>query len=178
QMPNMMPIMDNNQMPNMMPIMDNNQMPNMMPIMDNNQMPNMMPIMDNNQPPNMMPYQMPYQQPMMPQNPYYQQQNPYYNMPYQQGAPFGPQYTSMPNPNMMPMDNNMPPLVQGEEDCGCGGESRLYSPQPGGPQYANPLYYQPTQSAYAPQPGTMYYQPDPPNVFGEPVAEEEDEEEV
>ncbi|MGR6009601.1 hypothetical protein ACT7CZ_21955 [Bacillus cereus] len=39
-------------------------------------------------------------------------------------------------------------------------ESRLYSPQPGGPQYANPLYYQPTQSAYAPQPGTMYYQPD------------------
>ena len=62
---------------------------------------------------------------------------------------------------MMPMDNNMPPLVQGEEDCGCGGESRLYSPQPGGPQYANPLYYQPTQSAYAPQPGTMYYQPDP-----------------
>ncbi len=79
---------------------------------------------------------------------------------------------------MMPMDNNMPPLIQGEEDCGCGGESRLYSPQPGGPQYANPLYYQPTQSAYAPQPGTMYYQPDPPNVFGEPVAEEEDEEEV
>ncbi|MFJ7764501.1 spore coat assembly protein ExsA, partial [Bacillus toyonensis] len=175
---NMMPIMDNNQMPNMMPIMDNNQMPNMMPIMDNNQMPNMMPIMDNNQPPNMMPYQMPYQQPMMPPNPYYQQQNPYYNMPYQQGAPFGPQYTSMPNPNMMPMDNNMPPLIQGEEDCGCGGESRLYSPQPGGPQYANPLYYQPTQSAYAPQPGTMYYQPDPPNVFGEPVAEEEDDEEV
>ncbi|XLP20922.1 SafA/ExsA family spore coat assembly protein [Bacillus toyonensis] len=151
---------------------------NMMPIMDNNQMPNMMPIMDNNQPPNMMPYQMPYQQPMMPPNPYYQQQNPYYNMPYQQGAPFGPQYTSMPNPNMMPMDNNMPPLIQGEEDCGCGGESRLYSPQPGGPQYANPLYYQPTQSAYAPQPGTMYYQPDPPNVFGEPVAEEEDDEEV
>ena len=26
------------------------------------------------------------------------------------------------------------------------------------------------------QPGTMYYQPDPPNVFGEPVSEEEDEE--
>ncbi|MFK2796229.1 peptigoglycan-binding protein LysM, partial [Bacillus cereus] len=113
----------------------------------NNQMPNMMPIMDNNQMPNMMPI-----------------------------MEFGPQYTSMPNPNMMPMDNNMPPLVQGEEDCGCGGESRLYSPQPGGPQYANPLYYQPTQSAYAPQPGTMYYQPDPPNVFGEPVSEEEDEE--
>ncbi|MBJ8050394.1 spore coat protein, partial [Bacillus cereus group sp. N18] len=45
-------------------------------------------------------------------------------------------------------------------------------------QYANPLYYQPTQPAYAPQPGTMYYQPDPPNVFGEPVSEEEDEEEV
>ncbi|MED1565889.1 spore coat assembly protein ExsA, partial [Bacillus paramycoides] len=169
-----MPIMDNNQMPNMMPIMDNNQMPNMMPIMDNNQMPNMMPIMDNNQMPNMMPNQMP----MMPPYPHYQQQNPYYNMPYQQGAQVAPQYTSMPNPNMMPMDNNMPPLVQGEEDCGCGGESRLYSPQPGGPQYANPLYYQPTQPAYAPQPGTMYYQPDPPNVFGEPVSEEEDEEEV
>ena len=45
-------------------------------------------------------------------------------------------------------------------------------------QYANPLYYQPTQSAYAPQPGTMYYQPDPPNVFGEPISEEEAEEEV
>ena len=68
---------------------------------------------------------------MMPPNPYYQQPNPY-QMPYQQGAPFEPQYTSMPNTNMMPMDNNMPPLVQGEEDCGCGGESRLYSPQPGG----------------------------------------------
>ncbi len=61
-------------------------------------------------------------------------------MPYQQGAPFVPKTTSKQMPNMMPMDNNMPPVMQGEEDRGFGGESSLYSPQRGGPQYANPLY--------------------------------------
>ena len=44
--------------------------------------------------------------------------------------------------------------------------SRLYSPQPGGPQYANPLYYQPTQSAYHSQERCIINQM--PNVFGEP----------
>ncbi|MEH7460364.1 peptigoglycan-binding protein LysM, partial [Bacillus sp. JJ1127] len=121
------------------------------------------PMMENNPMSNMMPQQYPY----------YQQQNPYYNMPYPQGAPIASQYASM--PNIMPMENNMPPMMPEEEDCGCGGEERtLYSPQPGGPQYARPLYYQPTQAAYAPQPGTMYYQPDPPDIFGNPLVEEEE----
>ncbi|MGG1166730.1 spore coat assembly protein ExsA, partial [Bacillus mycoides] len=40
----------NIQVPNIMPMLDNNQPPNIMPIMDsNNQPPNIMPIMDNNQ---------------------------------------------------------------------------------------------------------------------------------
>ena len=54
-------------------------------------MPNMMPIMDNNQPPNMMPYQMP----MMPPNPYYQQPNPY-QMPYHRQGAFGPHTSAKP----------------------------------------------------------------------------------
>ncbi|WP_235604046.1 spore coat protein [Bacillus gaemokensis] len=167
-------------MPNMMPMMDNNQMPNIMPMMDNNQMPNMMPMMDNNQMPNIMPQQipMPYQPQMMPQQyPYhqvpFQQQNPYYNMPYPQGQPMAPQYTSI--PNIMPMmDNNMPPQTMPEEDCGCGEERALYSPQPGGPHYPNSLYYPTPQAGYAPQPGAMYYQPDPPDVFGTPLEEDEE----
>ena len=77
---------------------------------------------------------------------------------------------------MMPMDNNMP-LVQGEEDCGCGGESRLYSPQPGGAICES--FILPTNSVcICTTARNDVLSTDPPNVFGEPVSEEEDEEEV
>lgn len=162
-----MPIMDNIQPP-IMPMMENNPMPNIMPMTENSPMPNIMPMMENNQPPNIMSQPMPYHPQLMPQQyPYQQYQNLHYNMSYPQFTPIAPQYTSM------PMENNMPPSMSEEEDCGCDEGRILYSPQPGEPQSASPLYYQPHQTAYAPQPGTMYYQPDPPDMFGSPIEEEE-----
>ncbi|PFE01200.1 spore coat protein [Bacillus cereus] len=116
----------------------------------------------------MMPPQMPmpYQPQMMPQ------QYPYYQMPYTQGMPIMPhqmpmQHTSM--PYQPPIDNSNPQMMPAEEDCGCGGERNLYSPQPGVP---NSPYYPTAQTAYAPQPGVMNYQQDPPEIFGEPLIEE------
>ncbi|PEY44492.1 spore coat protein [Bacillus cereus] len=117
---------------------------------------------------------MPYQPPMMPQQypyyqmPYQQQQNPYYQMPYQMPV----QHTSM--PYQPQTDNNMPPMMPEEEDCGCGEGRNLYSPQPGGPYYPNSPYYPTAQVAYAPQPGMMNYQQDPPKIFGESLAEDEE----
>ncbi|MED1477607.1 spore coat protein, partial [Bacillus pseudomycoides] len=142
-------------------------------------------MMDNNQPPPMMPQQipMPYQSSMMPQQypyyqmPYQQQQNPYYQMPHTQGMPMMPhqmpvQHTSM--PYQPQAGNNVPQMMPAEEDCGCGEERNLYSPQPGGPYYPNSPYYPTAQVAYAPQPGAMNYQQDPPEIFGEPLAEDEE----
>ncbi|MDH2922487.1 SafA/ExsA family spore coat assembly protein [Bacillus cytotoxicus] len=167
-MPNIMPMAENNPMPNIMPMAENNPMPNIMPMTENSPMPNIMPMMENNQPPNIMSQPMPYHPQLMPQqHPYQQYQNLHYNMSYPQFTPIAPQYTSM------PMENNMPPSMSEEEDCGCDEGRILYSPQPGEPQSASPLYYQPHQTAYAPQPGTMYYQPDPPDMFGSPIEEEE-----
>ncbi|MEH6889681.1 peptigoglycan-binding protein LysM, partial [Bacillus sp. JJ864] len=101
---------------------------------------------------------------------------PMQGMPAMQGRPpYDMQYTSMPNPNVAPvtMDNNVPSMESMHEDCGCDGEPELYSPQPGIPYFPREFHQQNPYIPYTPQPGTMYYQQNPPSVFGTLYPEEE-----
>ena len=97
---------------------------------------------------------------------------------HMQGVPMAPSPMPMYNPqyapmsDQMPMDNNIPSVMSGEEDCGCDEPRTLFSPQPGAPYYPNYSYHPMPQSSYPPQPGAMYYPQDPPVLFGTPYSEE------